>query len=109
RFIPTPPACRRCATICAARQLLGLVAALATMVSTGVLARQLGWGGPARLALSAAAPLAVPLLWRWAVPSWFAVGYGLAPGSLAYTFRRRDAALDFARRNALPDDDADGS
>lgn len=39
----------------------------------------------------------------------FEVGHGLTPGSLAYIFRRRDAAVDFARRDALPEaDDEDG-
>ena len=107
RFVPTPPACRGCATVCAASRVLGLVAVLAAMASAGTLAKMWGWSGLARLGLSLASPLAVGLLWRWLVPSWFAVGFGLAPETLAYTFRRRDVAVDFAGRNAVPSADHD--
>ncbi|MBX3470794.1 MAG: hypothetical protein KF878_28335 [Planctomycetes bacterium] len=105
RFVPEPPACRRCALVCTVRRVLGLVAVLIAMLLAGASARLWGWSWLGGLALSAALPVVTGLLLRWAAPPWFEVGYDRVPESLSYTFRRHAAAVDFARRNAVPADD----
>lgn len=102
RFVSSPPACGRCALHCAALRVLGLIGVVGTMICASVLTKAWGWGWIAKATLSLGAPVLVGLLWSWAVPAWFDVRYGAAPHTLTYTFRRRDAAWDFAHRNAAP-------